>query len=223
MVSGRPGMGGFRRNCGTVMIVRGVSAAVAVMMHLLLFSRPFSVSASPTFSADEKSATTSRPSCPKFPLTGQHRLFGGLVVAFQHHNGSPSCEEAMLIIQQHLTRTSPISDFYVQGWRWHTLSLIRESNRLSKATSAVLRQQRQRGAKSDCTSSFRIAADYVVNFNMRGLHKIEGNLFLPWIAQRLITKQQPKEMTRALNVILEDLAHVRERVGKCGVELVRQL
>ncbi|KAL7576972.1 hypothetical protein ACA910_006727 [Epithemia clementina (nom. ined.)] len=130
---------------------------------------------------------------------------------------SSSSEHAVTTILNHLAETSPISDFYIQGWRWHTLSLIRESNRLAKAATTLQR----RGTSAITTKdSFLKAADYVVNFNMRGLHRIEGELFLPWIVKRPTIKEQPREITHALKMVIEDLDHIRENVRKHGVLLM---
>lgn len=80
-------------------------------------------------------------------------------------------------------RTSPSSlleQFHVQGWRWHTKSLARDAGRLHKLA-----------LKTDPNSATTLkdASDYVVGFNMVGLHRIEANLFFPWMREKLVNNK----------------------------------
>lgn len=127
-----------------------------------------------------------------------------------------SCSDATKALQDHLAATCPVSDFYIQGWRWHTLSLVRESDRLAQAATALGRQD----SSSYSKDSLVRAADYVVNFNLRGLHKIEEDLFFPWIVRRLSMREQRTEVNQALRTIIDELDRVRSHVRKNGVQLM---
>ena len=135
-----------------------------------------------------------------------------------HGHARSSCSDAVEILKEHIAKTTPISDFYIQGWRWHTLSLIRESNRLSQA-AAAMRHRRSSSTSEDLLK----AAEYVVNFNMRGLHRIESELFFPWIVKRPSVQEQSREIIDSLHTVMRDLDTVRENVKKHGAKLVRVL
>ena len=82
-------------------------------------------------------------------------------------------------INEYLAGTDPkdaLDDFHVHGWRWHTLSLSRESRRLSDLARRTTTANIDRLKK---------ASEYVVGFNLKGLHKIEADLFFPWMKEKL--------------------------------------
>jgi len=66
------------------------------------------------------------------------------------------------------TKSSLLEDFHIQGWRWHTKSLARDAGRLHKLALKT---------DIETAKTLKEASDYVVGFNMVGLHRIEGNLF----------------------------------------------
>lgn len=74
-----------------------------------------------------------------------------------------------------LKANAPQRRFRIQGWRWHTMSLIREAHLLSGAAAMEA---------CDAQLLFK-AAEYVIDFNMKGLHRVENEVFFPWIEQKL--------------------------------------
>ena len=69
---------------------------------------------------------------------------------------------------------SPLDSFKVHGYRWHSLSLLRDLRRLEALAS-------QEGVSQ---KSLEKAADYVAKFNQGTLVDIEETMFFPWIDER---------------------------------------
>eukprot|EP00980_Cylindrotheca_fusiformis_P014503 scaffold3875_cov123-Cylindrotheca_fusiformis.AAC.23 len=98
--------------------------------------------------------------------------------------------------------------FHVHGWRWHTMSLVREAGRLQKLA--------ERLSSDDECAPLRQAADYVVGFNMKGLHKIEAGLFFPWMRQKLTSIQQ-KDLASAFGSIMDGLENDRKKIALLAI------
>ena len=79
-------------------------------------------------------------------------------------------------------------DFLIRGWRWHTLSLLHETQRLQCACPRL-----QQG-------DLQTATQYVVDFNLHGLGEIETNVLDPWLLEHCpevdvsILQQQRQEL-----------------------------
>lgn len=101
---------------------------------------------------------------------------------------------------------SSLNRFHVHGWRWHTRSLVRESGRL-----------RNLALKSDLDQAdgLKEASSYVVDFNMKGLHKIETQLFFPWIREKLTTLKE-RELSTAFATVMDQLETDQRRVAELG-------
>ena len=100
--------------------------------------------------------------------------------------------------------------FHVQGWRWHTMSLAREVSRLQ---NLALRLQSKESDDQQDLSALKDAAEYVIGFNMKGLHSIEKDLFFPWVRKKV---KSEKEVNKALDQLEND----RLRIEKLGAALV---
>lgn len=118
--------------------------------------------------------------------------------------------------------------FHVQGWRWHTLSLIRDTNRLEKLALKLLSCSTTEHAEEvdfpeDAIES---AAQHVIDFNMKGLHRIENELFFPWLKQRLQSTnpsgEDEDEVGEALVHVLNELERERDFVSKLGTAVREQ-
>jgi hypothetical protein len=104
--------------------------------------------------------------------------------------------------------------FHVQGWRWHTMSLVREAGRLQKLAS---RMQASCGVEE--LPALRMAADYVVGFNMKGLHKIEKDLFFPWVREKFNAIGE-SDVAKAFSVVMDQLESDRKTIELLGTSLV---
>ena len=109
--------------------------------------------------------------------------------------------------------SSLLSRFHIQPWRWHTLSLARESRRLSNLAS--------RTATKDLNEASRLrdAVSYVVDFNMRGLHKIENQVFFPWMREKFTRStsiSNDAELSKAFTHVMDRLEKDQRHVAKLG-------
>ena len=64
------------------------------------------------------------------------------------------------------SQTHEDAKFYVQGWRWHTMSVMRETIRLQKLALRVEQQEEFDDEHHPGISMLQKAADYVVDFNL---------------------------------------------------------
>lgn len=109
--------------------------------------------------------------------------------------------------------------FHVLGWKWHTMSLEREAERLHKLARHLLNEERK---DEEVLPALAQAVDYVVGFNMKGLHKIERNLFFPWIRKRVMTELSPTEKV-AIGKVLEKLERDQKDMEQLGDRLSKEL
>lgn len=130
--------------------------------------------------------------------------------------GAEKLASAEQKIHQFLSTRSD-GEFYIQGWRWHSMALAREAGLLQKLAQRVL----DSGVDSDADSlqSLQQAADYVVNFNMKGLHKIEGDLFFPW-ARNKVSGIVGGETAKAFGLIMDALDKDRKEMDSLGNSVV---
>lgn len=83
--------------------------------------------------------------------------------------------------------------FHVQGWRWHTMSLVRDAHRLEKLALKLLSSYVD--DSNEQIHAMDTAAEHVINFNMRGLHRIENEVFFPWLRTHLVKAATNNECT----------------------------
>ena len=138
------------------------------------------------------------------------------------------------LLQQHPEKQGEVktldwrAKFKIHGWRWHTMSLIREAQRLAQGTLLQ---------KSPSTS-WNTFTDYVVNFNLKGLHKIQHDLFFPWVKEELpkhmfpadnnekdavdnqASRHQKGLVLQALSTVLQELQDQDRKCQKLGQSLV---
>jgi len=107
------------------------------------------------------------------------------------------------------SKQASLQDFHIHGWRWHTMSLVREAERLSSMA------QRFQTKPVEERHPLQQAADYVIGFNLKGLHKIEADLFFPWMKDKLTTVQD-QELSEAFATVMDELEKDRKTVAKLG-------
>lgn len=94
-------------------------------------------------------------------------------------------ERTISIITKFLKKSSQDgqnNDFLIQGWRWHCMSLIRDADRLERLAEHLSSNKEDGDSGLEALVS---AADYVVNFNMAGLYRIESTMFVKWLRKNL--------------------------------------
>lgn len=100
-------------------------------------------------------------------------------------------------------RSTPTSPpvFHIQGWRWHCMSLIRDAKRLerlSRHLAILTTKSSDIGGNSNNNNEEETAAagfqallqatDYVINFNMAGLFRIQSDMFVTFLRKHLCDK-----------------------------------
>jgi len=113
-------------------------------------------------------------------------------------------------LSPHLTETKP---FYIHGWRWHTLSLVRDAGRLEKLAVKLMK------SNSKC-ENIEKAAHHVIDFNMKGLHSVESELFFPWIRTKI--EYVGNEVGQALECVLKEIEEERYHLENLGYALKEQ-
>lgn len=104
--------------------------------------------------------------------------------------------------------SSLLEQFHVQGWRWHTKSLARDARRLRKLAMKT---------NTKSTESLKHACDYVVGFNMMGLHKIETDLFFPWMREKLtVGFPEKQKLSTSFSSAMDFLETDRWAVAQLG-------
>lgn len=110
---------------------------------------------------------------------------------------------------------SSLDHFHIHGWRWHTMSLVREVGRLKKLAGRAF----SKGDSSSLGAPLEQAVDYVVGFNLKGLHKIEADLFFPWMRKKL-TSVESSNLSNAFATMMDQLESDRKMVAKLGESIV---
>ena len=84
--------------------------------------------------------------------------------------------------------------FHIQGWRWHFMSLSRDAQRLRRLANHLLSND---GSGDDYDidgfNALQEASNYVINFNMAGLYRIQSNMFLKFIREHLCDEDSIRE------------------------------
>ena len=110
--------------------------------------------------------------------------------------------------------SSLLENFHIQGWRWHTKSLARDAGRLHRLALKT---------DPDTASTLKEASDYVVDFNMVGLHRIEGNLFFPWMREKLVGGVPGKQtLAKGFSSAMDALESDRRTVAELGTTISKQ-
>jgi hypothetical protein len=126
---------------------------------------------------------------------------------------------------------SLIHKFHIHGWRWHTLSLLRDFSRLEKLASRL--SHSPSSSSIDTSSTVSKAIHHVVGFSWKGLHRIESQVFFPWLRQKLLGNDSlkplyGKSLGNNISSIQSSLEHVlnqmeayRTRIDEVSKEMVR--
>lgn len=111
--------------------------------------------------------------------------------------------------------SAPTENFHIQGWRWHTQSLARDAKRLSRLANAANSDEGYLDLKR--------ATEYTVDFNMRGLHRIEADVFFPWVRETVVSAASSTSMRKEIQEAIQQLETDRRHLEKLGKSLVSLL
>lgn len=106
------------------------------------------------------------------------------------------------------------------------MSLIRDSNRLERLAKFLLYDVE--GPDDSGLNALEKAADYVVNFNMAGLHRVESKMFVQWLRDNLCDpnmigefyENDGKAVSDAFRDVIDKVNEYRVESSQIGKELV---
>ena len=107
------------------------------------------------------------------------------------HNSSNKGNKKKKMHRSHGKEDDDTSSFHIQGWRWHFMSLIRDARRLERLSihlATILRDEETNDNDDDDDDdldALHRAANYVINFNMAGLYRIQSGMFLSFLRDHL--------------------------------------
>ena len=88
------------------------------------------------------------------------------------------------------------------------MSLLREADRLRRLAES----------SPEDLPALAQAVDYVVDFNMKGLHKIEKDLFFPWVRKKV--QDSTCSAGGAFGVLMDRLESERQAIQELGAAMV---
>lgn len=136
-------------------------------------------------------------------------------------------EEAL---RSYLEEESEKGKFLIQGWRWHTMSVMREAQRLQNLAYRIA-EENQSSSEVDSNNSLspsagdlaqlQKAADYVVNFNMKALHRVEA-MFFPFVRKGITnnSKDFNPQIDNAFQTVMDGLEKDQKRLSEIGNGIV---
>ena len=106
----------------------------------------------------------------------------------------------------------PLQDrgFIINGWRWHTASVIRDLNRFELVIKEC---QHSNLPATEAIKRLEECYNFAIGFNWKGCMRVERELFFPWLQTLL-----PKE----LNYLFTDLYYKHDNIKKLSTELKYQ-
>ena len=116
------------------------------------------------------------------------------------------------IISAYLQTQSPRSTRYrVHGWRWHTMSVLRE---LRLLTNVIQRQP--------SPELLPELVHHTVGFNLKGLNQVESKLFFPWLTTKFnLISDEPSR--KAFQRMLAGFEAYHKQLIQQGQAVVRAL
>lgn len=100
--------------------------------------------------------------------------------------------------------------FLINGWRWHTASVIRDLNRFE---NVLVESEKQQVQTEDISKRISKCFSFVFDFNWKACMRVERELFFPWLQTML-----PK----SLNYLFEDLYTKHDTINSLIKMLERQ-
>jgi hypothetical protein len=118
-----------------------------------------------------------------------------------------------------INNNSNNDNFYIHGWRWHTQALARDARRLAQlATNTIIDD-----IDENKIDDLQQAIEYTVQFNMKGLHKIERDVFFPWVRTTVVPAIPDHDVTsrKRLGEVMDQLERDHWQLHEWGQALVR--
>ncbi len=152
------------------------------------------------------------PSYKTFIQSVQRRISA----AKSRHFASPQFVEMEDV--EHLLIQAPISVsqrvFLINGWRWHTMSVVRDLRRLSSVANQIRKQLKSiihidKSIESSSANYDKLIGSYsfVYKFNWCALMQVERELFFPWLRSML---------PNSMDAYIESMSSLHAKVHNLG-------
>lgn len=92
-----------------------------------------------------------------------------------------------IIEQGHIPKNE--RKYIINGWRWHTMSVMRDLDRFSSVLSKLSTQTEDISLED--RKRLHSCYEFVCNFNWRALMKVEREIFFPWLSDLLPSSAKP--------------------------------
>lgn len=104
-------------------------------------------------------------------------------------------------------------EFIIQGWRWHTKSLLRDLDRFTKIIQKSQENSFPIGSKEADARNTKLMKcyDFVFGFNWKSLIRVERDIFFPWLQDIL-----PESSKRLISTIIAKHARINELIIEVG-------
>lgn len=102
--------------------------------------------------------------------------------------------------------------FMVNGWRWHTMAILRDLGRFQALVDRLELQSAATGGTSpsppSCKERLESAYQFTLQFNWNSLRKVEATLFFPWLKAKLppLVSEEVQRIA-ALHQRVDSLSH----------------
>lgn len=110
-------------------------------------------------------------------------------------------------------------EYIINGWRWHTLSVIRDLNRFLDVVKSLesmihaesVGSETDRMNNAEKMTRLFASYSYVCNFNMKALIKVEREIFFPWLQDLL-----PRSAGTLMTAILDEHIAINRAAASIG-------
>lgn len=132
-----------------------------------------------------------------------------------HARGGESDAETTL--RRFAQESDQTGKFLIQGWRWHTLSVQREAERLQK----LAERMDQTGTVD--LARLRDAVNYVIGFNLKALHRVEA-MFFPKMKKLMSeSKMAEPELRKAFDKVVSSLEQDKKKLAALGESITQSV
>lgn len=142
-----------------------------------------------------------------------------------NYNSNNALELAEKTVVQYLSslnnankRKQVVGKFHLHGWRWHNMSLIRETEKLCKVAQFYKKSPLSIDERS--IANLKDAVDYVVDFNLKKLTRLENEVLMPFLRQQF---DEHNAVKSSMNTIIDQLETERQILSKLGQQLSSEL
>ena len=106
----------------------------------------------------------------------------------------------------------PVSEraYLINGWRWHTLSVIHDLNRLISILEST---KRQKEVNDNTMTRIHQSYNFLYKFNWNALKRVEVTVFFPWLKSML-----PQSISKSVDKI----SVLHNRIEKLGGHFIRE-